>query len=175
MTNDRRNARNGKGPSPNYRGQNHRGQNYRGQNQRGAPPPQRGPQPAVKAPPPPAKVPAHPPRPVVGVPTQGVLELHPKGYGFLRSPARFYAAQPSDAYVPAPLIQRFALREGLLVAGPAEDARKGTTGPRLLGVDHIEGAAPSLFNRARLFRGALLKELKLPPTSTLELVWTATE
>src|SRR5947209_3235200 len=142
MTNDRRNARNGKGPSPNYRGQNHRGQNYRG------PAPQhRGPQPAIKAPPAPVKAPAHPPRPVVGVPTQGVLELHPKGYGFLRNPARFYAAQPSDAYVPAPLIQRFALREGLLVAGPAEDARRGTTGPRLLGVDHIEGAAPSLFNR----------------------------
>ena len=32
--------------------------------------------------------------------TQGVLELHPKGYGFLRNPKRHYAAQPGDAYVP---------------------------------------------------------------------------
>src|SRR5437763_2336726 len=143
MTNDRRNARNGKGPSPNYRGQNHRGQNYRGSAQH------RGPQPATKAPPAAVKAPPpqHQGRPVAGVPTQGVLEMHPKGYGFLRNPARFYAAQPSDAYVPAPLIQRFALREGLLITGLAEAARQGTTGPRLMGVDHIEGAAPSLFNR----------------------------
>ena len=31
---------------------------------------------------------------------QGVLEMHPKGYGFLRSPAKGYAPQASDAYVP---------------------------------------------------------------------------
>ena len=37
---------------------------------------------------------------------QGVLELHPKGYGFLRNPARHYAAQSADPYVGAPLIQK---------------------------------------------------------------------
>ena len=45
------------------------------------------------------------------VTTQGVLELHPKGYGFLRNPARHYAAQPGDPYVPEPLVKRFSLRE----------------------------------------------------------------
>jgi transcription termination factor Rho len=75
-----------------------------------------------------------------------VLELHPKGFGFLRNPKTHYAAQPSDAYVPAPLVQRFALREGLLVAGPTEAARKGT-GPRLMAVEHIEGRAPNQFPR----------------------------
>ena len=48
---------------------------------------------------------------------QGVLELNPKGFGFLRNPARHYAAQPADPYVPSPLIQRHGLREGLLLAG----------------------------------------------------------
>jgi transcription termination factor Rho len=71
-------------------------------------------------------------------PLQGVLELHPKGYGFLRNPARCYAAQPADPYVPGPLIQRFGLREGQLVAGRAAAARKGS-GPRLAQVDLIEG------------------------------------
>ena len=33
---------------------------------------------------------------------QGVLELHPKGYGFLRNAARNYVAQPADAYVSGP-------------------------------------------------------------------------
>ena len=57
---------------------------------------------------------------------QGVLELHPKGYGFLRNAARNYVAQPADAYVPARFIQKLGLREGLLLAGPVEPARKGS-------------------------------------------------
>jgi transcription termination factor Rho len=76
--------------------------------------------------------------------TQGVLELHPKGFGFLRNPARHYAAQPSDPYVPAPLVQRFSLREGMLVSGPVEPPRKGS-GPRLSAIEHIEGADPRIF------------------------------
>ena len=51
-----------------------------------------------------------------GQPAQGVLELHPKGYGFLRDPARNFAAQPGDAYVSAPLMSRHGLREGLLLS-----------------------------------------------------------
>ncbi len=85
--------------------------------------------------------------PANGVPAQGVLELHPKGYGFLRSPARNYAAQPSDPYVPAPMIQKLGLREGVLLAGPVEPAKKG--GPRLLAVEQIEGAAPEKFPRRK--------------------------
>src|SRR5579883_3544994 len=72
---------------------------------------------------------------------QGVLELHPKGYGFLRNPLRHYAAQPADPYVPGPLIQRLGLREGLLVSGLTEANKKGT-GPRLARVENIEGEAP---------------------------------
>jgi transcription termination factor Rho len=75
--------------------------------------------------------------------TQGVLELHPKGFGFLRNPARHYAPQPADPYVSAPLIQRHSLREGMLVAGAVEAARKGATGPRLTEVARIEGEAPT--------------------------------
>ncbi len=77
--------------------------------------------------------------------TQGVLELHPKGFGFLRNPSRHYVAQPNDAYVPAPLIQRFSLREGLHLAGPADPPRKGS-GPRLTGIENIEGSQPGSFS-----------------------------
>ncbi len=123
MANDRRHARHGK-PS--------------GHPRHGKPPapPRHAPPPSPNAAPPAA----------AGPPSQGVLELHPKGFGFLRSPARHYAAQPTDAYVPAPLVQRFALREGQLVAGPTEAARKGT-GPRLMAVEHIEGRTPRDFPR----------------------------
>ena len=77
---------------------------------------------------------------------QGVLELIPKGYGFLRDSTRNYAAQPADPYVPAPLIQKYQLREGLLLAGPIEPREKGT-GPRLLDVIELEGMAPDKYPR----------------------------
>src|SRR5262249_50744295 len=77
---------------------------------------------------------------------QGVLELHPKGYGFLRNPAKNYFAQPGDAYVSAPLVSRLHLREGLLLAGPTEAAKKGS-GPRLAQVEQIEGQAPEAYKR----------------------------
>jgi transcription termination factor Rho len=75
---------------------------------------------------------------------QGVLELHPKGYGFLRNAARNYAAQSADPYVAAPLIQKLRLREGLLLAGPTEPAKKGS-GPRLARVEQVEGRAADQF------------------------------
>ncbi|MBM4072973.1 MAG: transcription termination factor Rho [Planctomycetes bacterium] len=79
-------------------------------------------------------------------PAQGVLELHPKGYGFLRQLARNYAPQPSDAYVPAQLIQKFNLREGMLLSGTAE-AGNTANGPRLVEVDKIEDYAPDQYPR----------------------------
>ena len=78
---------------------------------------------------------------------QGVLELHPKGYGFLRDAARNFAAQPGDAYVPTPLITRHGLREGLLLAGPIEPAKKGSGGPRLARLATVEGQAPEKYVR----------------------------
>jgi transcription termination factor Rho len=77
---------------------------------------------------------------------QGVLEIHTKGFGFLRNATRHYAAQSADPYVPAPLIQQLKLREGLLVGGPVEAGKKGS-GPRLMRVEQIEGQPPSQFAR----------------------------
>lgn len=75
---------------------------------------------------------------------QGILELHPKGYGFLRNPAKNYIAQPGDPFVDQRLIQRFKLRPGMQIAGPTEPNPRGT-GPRLKDVAFIEGIAPDKF------------------------------
>src|SRR6516225_1218145 len=77
---------------------------------------------------------------------QGVLELHSKGFGFLRNPARNYSAQPADPYGSAPMIQKFGLREGVLVSGSTEQAKKGA-GPRLARIEHLEGSAPESYTR----------------------------
>src|SRR2546430_13304337 len=76
---------------------------------------------------------------------QGVLELHPRGYGFLRQSARSYKAGQGDAYVPAPLIQKLGLREGLHLSGPVEPPKAGS-GPRLSAVEEIEGRPAAAFS-----------------------------
>ncbi|GIW78235.1 MAG: transcription termination factor Rho [Gemmatales bacterium] len=80
---------------------------------------------------------------------EGVLELHMKGYGFLRQPARSYASQSGDAFVPAHLIQKFNLREGWFLSGSAVNGRRGV-GPRLGSILRIEGEEPQKVPR-RLF------------------------
>jgi transcription termination factor Rho len=72
---------------------------------------------------------------------QGILELHPKGYGFLRNPAKNYVAQPGDPFVDQRLIQKHKLREGIQIAGPTEAGQRGS-GPRLKEVAAIEGMPP---------------------------------
>ena len=78
--------------------------------------------------------------------TQGVLEVQPQGHGILRNPARNYLDQPSDPFVPAPLIKKFSLRDGILVGGPLEPGRQGNR-PRLRSIEQIEGADPHGFAR----------------------------
>ncbi len=78
---------------------------------------------------------------------QGVLEKHPKGYGFLRNPARHYAPTPADAYVSGQLIDKFRLAEGHYVSGALEPARRGATGPRLATIELIEGIEAKEFRR----------------------------
>jgi transcription termination factor Rho len=75
---------------------------------------------------------------------QGILELHPKGYGFLRNPAKSYLAQPSDPFVDQRLIQKHKLRAGLKLAGPTEPNPRGS-GPRLKSIDTIEGIPAAQF------------------------------
>src|SRR5271155_3440410 len=77
---------------------------------------------------------------------QGVLELSPKRFGFLRNVDRNYCAQQSDAFVPVPLIQKYRLQEGMLVSGPIE--RQGNpNGPRLIEVTALEGMEPAQYRR----------------------------
>jgi transcription termination factor Rho len=72
--------------------------------------------------------------------------MHARGFGFLRQSNRSYQAGQGDAYVPAPLIQRFGLREGLHLAGPVEaPGGSRNTGPRLKAVDEIEGRPSEQF------------------------------
>ncbi|GMV96682.1 MAG: hypothetical protein AMXMBFR83_10440 [Phycisphaerae bacterium] len=51
---------------------------------------------------------------------EGTLELHDKGWGFLRSAKRNYAIHPSDPLVSAEQVRRLTLRGGETIAGPVQ-------------------------------------------------------
>ena len=62
----------------------------------------------------------------------GVLEMHPNGYGFLRNPATNFTRERTDPFVPGTMIEKFGLREGVLINGMVQHHRRGQ-GPRLQG------------------------------------------
>jgi len=58
---------------------------------------------------------------------EGVLEVLPDGYGFLRNPDYNYLSSPDDIYVSPSQIRRFGLRSGNIVSGqirPPKDSEK---------------------------------------------------
>ena len=71
---------------------------------------------------------------------EGILELHPKGYGFLRDRLKDYGAQDSDAFVSSSIIEKHRLREGVLIRGEVGPGTKGQ-GPRLKSIEAIDGCA----------------------------------
>ena len=77
-------------------------------------------------------------------PVSGVLEVLQKGGGFLRDPARSFAPDRSDVFVPNKLIQKLNLSTGALVAGKVG---KGPKGPVLAEVDSVCGVSPDEFAR----------------------------
>ena len=56
----------------------------------------------------------------VGSSCTGVLEMHPRGHGYLRDLARNFKAGTEDVYVGPPLLSRFQLRQGVRLTGRAE-------------------------------------------------------
>lgn len=82
---------------------------------------------------------AAPPEPVQTEGTiEGVLELHPKGYGFLRSASNDYGARDSDPFVSSSFVEKHHLREGIKIVGEIGPGTRGQ-GPRLLEITTIDG------------------------------------
>ncbi len=74
----------------------------------------------------------------------GVLELHPRGHGFLRDPKRNYRVAAEDVYVGGPILQKFGIRQGARLTGTVEPASRGQ-GPKLAELTEIEGNAPDQY------------------------------
>jgi transcription termination factor Rho len=81
----------------------------------------------------------------------GILEMHPKGHGFLRDPSRNFKAGTNDAYVGPPLLAKFRLRQGVRLTGRAEVSPNKGEGPRLAELTEIEGRTPEEYLGLRIF------------------------
>lgn len=89
------------------------------------------------------EVPMGPPEPA-----DGVLELTPKGYGFLRQRERQYVQHPADAFISAEFIRQYGLREGMQVKGVAQ---KGSRGMQITTVNEVNGRVPESIRDLPLF------------------------
>jgi transcription termination factor Rho len=83
-------------------------------------------------------------------PGVGLLELHPNGYGFLRSPANNYSRERSDPFVPGTMIEKFGLRQGVMVRGMVQPARR-QQGPRLREISDVDGLPPEEYADVKTF------------------------
>lgn len=81
---------------------------------------------------------------------QGILELHPKGYGFLRDPKAGYVSQETDSFVSGSLLEKYGIREGVLITGESIPGGRGQ-GPRLKSIQSIEGRLPEQYAEIKNF------------------------
>lgn len=76
------------------------------------------------------------------IPAEGVLEMMPDGYGFLRSSDYNYLSSPDDVYVSPSQIKLFGLKSGDTVYGSVRPPKEGEKYFALLKVDLLNGKSP---------------------------------
>ncbi len=140
-------GRGGPGMGPGQGG--HRHHHQQGQNGRSRPPQQR----RYKDP----NAPGYPEGDVVDngepgpvEPGMGILELHPNGYGFLRNPKTNFLRERTDPFVPGTMIDRYRLREGVLIHGMVQHSKK-QQGPRLKEILDVDGMKPEDYVNVKSF------------------------
>ncbi len=82
---------------------------------------------------------------------EGVLEILPDGFGFLRAPDYNYLPGPDDIYVSPSQIRRFSIRTGDTVSGQIRTPKEGERYFALLKVDAINYEDPEISRSKILF------------------------
>ncbi len=82
---------------------------------------------------------------------EGVLEVLPDGFGFLRSPNYNYLPSPEDIYVSPAQIRRFDLRKGDTICGTIRPPKEKEKYFAMLKVDSINGFTPERARERVLF------------------------
>ena len=82
---------------------------------------------------------------------EGVLEILPDGFGFLRSPEFNYLPGPDDIYISPSQIRRFGLRNGHVVQGQIRPPKESERYFALLRVEAINGEDPDKITETGTF------------------------
>lgn len=82
---------------------------------------------------------------------EGVLEVLPDGFGFLRSPTYNYLPSAEDIYVSPAQIRRFDLKKGDTIIGTIRSPKEKEKYFALLKVDKINGSTPDKAKERVLF------------------------
>jgi transcription termination factor Rho len=82
---------------------------------------------------------------------EGVLEIMPDGYGFLRAPQSSYLAGPDDIYVSPSQIRRFELHTGDTVSGQVRPPREGERYFSMIKVEAVNFDPPESAKEKVLF------------------------
>src|SRR5262245_55058121 len=82
---------------------------------------------------------------------EGVLEILPDGYGFLRAPESNYLPGPDDIYVSPSQIRKFDLRTGDTVSGQVRPPKEGERYFALIKVEAINFEPPEAVKDKVLF------------------------
>jgi transcription termination factor Rho len=102
---------------------------------------------------------------------EGVLEVLPDGFGFLRSPDYSYMPSPDDIYVSPSQIRRFGLRTGHIVAGQIRPPKNDERYFAMLKVEAVNCDNPENLSEKIVFEDLTA----LFPTRRLLLETTPTE
>ncbi len=92
----------------------------------------------------------------------GVLEVLPDGFGFLRSPETSYLASTDDIYISPSQIRRFNLHTGDSIEGEVRTPKDGERYFALVKVDKINGQAPEASKHKILFENLTPLHPNLP-------------
>ncbi|MFG6319951.1 MAG: transcription termination factor Rho [Clostridia bacterium] len=99
---------------------------------------------------------------------EGILELLPDGYGFLRG--NNYLSTPKDVYVSPIQIRRFKLDTGDRIKGIKRQAKEGERFPALIFVGEVNGESPDKAMKRKRFDDLIpiypQERLKLEASST---------
>lgn len=82
---------------------------------------------------------------------EGVLEILPDGFGFLRSPNYNYLPSAEDIYISPAQIRRFDIKKGDTISGTIRPPKEKEKYFALLKVDEINGEAPEKARERVLF------------------------
>ncbi|MCB1118816.1 MAG: transcription termination factor Rho, partial [Chlamydiia bacterium] len=81
---------------------------------------------------------------------EGVLEVLPDGFGFLRSPNYNYLPSPEDIYISPAQIRRYDIKKGDTITGPIRPPKEKEKYFALYKIDTINGVSPEQA-RERIF------------------------